>query len=597
MANADDEVIAIRRALADGLNTHALDLVRRAAASASAASELDYLGALASARMGAIGEAEAWLARMDIDSLADRALAVEAHALAGRIAKERFARSRASPSARRHASTAIDRYRCAFELSGSPYAAVNAATMAMLAGDAELAAALARHACDACERETQDDHWIHAARGEALLLLGRADEAAVEYERARVAARSAHGDVASMRRQLKLIGTPAARSLLEAMPGPVVVAFTGHMIDAPDRATERFPAHLEPAVAGALREWVARHPYAIGYSQPACGADLLFLEAMEAAGMQTHVVVPCATPDFIASSLSFAGEGWVHRFERALSRATTVQLATDEPLLGDSVLFEHSGNLLRGLARLQARTLETEPMLLAVVDPAGDARLGGTSATIAHWRETGGRVETIDLAALRGTPPSTPDPAPPPAASGRSLKSLLFADLHGFSRLPEQYTPRFVETFLGECRRLLDMLEHPVVDANTRGDGLYLVFEEPGDAAQFAMRLQHALARLDWTTLGLPAHTSARTGLHTGPVFETFDPVMNKRTFYGTHVNRTARLEPVVQPGHVFVTEAFAATLAASGDDAYRCHYIGEMPLAKQFGEARLYRLVEAGGD
>jgi adenylate cyclase len=76
-------------------------------------------------------------------------------------------------------------------------------------------------------------------------------------------------------------------------------------------------------------------------------------------------------------------------------------------------------------------------------------------------------------------------------------------------------------------------------------------------------------------------------------VFQTFDPVMGKPTFYGTHVNRAARLEPVVQPGHIFATEAFAASLMASGEARYACHYIGAMPLAKQFGIARLYRLVE----
>jgi class 3 adenylate cyclase len=56
-------------------------------------------------------------------------------------------------------------------------------------------------------------------------------------------------------------------------------------------------------------------------------------------------------------------------------------------------------------------------------------------------------------------------------------------------------------------------------------------------------------------------------------------------------VNRTARLEPIVRPGHIFVTEAFAASLAAEDDERFTCSYIGAMPLAKQFGEARLYRL------
>jgi class 3 adenylate cyclase len=66
---------------------------------------------------------------------------------------------------------------------------------------------------------------------------------------------------------------------------------------------------------------------------------------------------------------------------------------------------------------------------------------------------------------------------------------------------------------------------------------------------------------------------------------------MEETTYYGTHVNLTARLEPVVARGQVFVTEAFAASLTAEGEFAYRCNYIGATSLARKFSEARLYRL------
>ena len=91
--------------------------------------------------------------------------------------------------------------------------------------------------------------------------------------------------------------------------------------------------------------------------------------------------------------------------------------------------------------------------------------------------------------------------------------------------------------------------------------------------------------------MGLARETAARIGIHTGPVLRTFDPIMRKTAFYGTHVNRTARLEPIVRPGHIFVTEAFAASLGVDAEGRFRCNYLGVMPLAKQFGEARLYRL------
>ena len=72
---------------------------------------------------------------------------------------------------------------------------------------------------------------------------------------------------------------------------------------------------------------------------------------------------------------------------------------------------------------------------------------------------------------------------------------------------------------------------------------------------------------------------------------------MGKTTFYGTHVNRTAHLEPIVQPGQIFVTEAFAASLVPDDGGRFHCHYIGAVPLAKHVGDASLYRLTPANAE
>jgi len=595
----------IREALDAGLNTEALDLARKATVEDSHSAELHYLGALACARMGAIGEAENWLLKVDRDPLGNSALAIEVWSLAGRIAKERYAvaKDKATDAARAFARVAIDGYRHAFSIGGSAYPAVNAATMAMLSGDSALARTLARQALSAME--PTGDHWHHASCGEALLLLGEIDAARQNYAEAHRLAGNRFGDIAVMRRQLRLIGSTAARDLLDTVPAPRVIAFSGHMIDHPARPSPRFPASLEAKVSIALREKLAGLGPSIGYAQAACGADILFLEAMQDAGMQTHIVLPFAPADFVKTSVSFAGGSWAARFERALGRSSQVVLATEEAFLGDDVLFEHAGNLIQGMAFLRAKEFSTHPLMLTVRDRGSPELAGGTAATAQVWTRRGGNVENIDLAALRGSDLPEREHAGddastqrgPSSASARTLKSLLFADITGFSRLPEQYTPQFVEVFLGTCKRILDSLEHPAVDAHTLGDGLFLVFELPGHAAEFAVGLQQALRQVDWPAMGLARETAARIGIHTGPVLRTFDPIMAKTAFYGTHVNRTARLEPIVRPGHIFVTEAFAATLGAADDERFSCNYIGAMPLAKQFGEARLYRLQSSTDD
>ena len=59
----------------------------------------------------------------------------------------------------------------------------------------------------------------------------------------------------------------------------------------------------------------------------------------------------------------------------------------------------------------------------------------------------------------------------------------------------------------------------------------------------------------------------------------------------GSHVSRTARIEPVTPPGAVYVTEAFAAALVLSGPRELACDYVGHMPAAKGYGRLRMYRL------
>src|ERR1700704_4909470 len=67
----------IRKALDAGLNTEALDRVRVATIESPDSAELRYLGALASARMGATADAERLLEQIDRDGLGSSPLAVE----------------------------------------------------------------------------------------------------------------------------------------------------------------------------------------------------------------------------------------------------------------------------------------------------------------------------------------------------------------------------------------------------------------------------------------------------------------------------------------------------------------------------------------
>ena len=173
----------------------------------------------------------------------------------------------------------------------------------------------------------------------------------------------------------------------------------------------------------------------------------------------------------------------------------------------------------------------------------------------------------------------------------RTLKTLLFADFAGFSRLHDAYAPLFHGSFL---KVVADQVEATAVKpllANSWGDAIYVVFESPVDGAEFALRMLKGMHDVDWTAAGLSSDSQIRISLHAGPVFCGFDPIMGRDNYFGASVTRTARIEPVTPPGMVYASEAFAATLAATGNDDFVLEYIGELPLAKGYGDSRIYRL------
>jgi class 3 adenylate cyclase len=127
--------------------------------------------------------------------------------------------------------------------------------------------------------------------------------------------------------------------------------------------------------------------------------------------------------------------------------------------------------------------------------------------------------------------------------------------------------------------------------ANTWGDGLYVVLRDPRSAMDCALDLQAEVAALDCPALGLPHDLALRIGGHAGPVFAMADPILARLNFMGSHVSRTARLEPITPEGEVYVTEAFAALIALECDPRLNCDYVGILPAAKGYGSFRMYVL------
>ena len=108
-----------------------------------------------------------------------------------------------------------------------------------------------------------------------------------------------------------------------------------------------------------------------------------------------------------------------------------------------------------------------------------------------------------------------------------------------------------------------------------------------------ARPLQDEIRTIDTEAAGLPADMGLRLGIHFGPVFSIEDPVIGRRVFVGTHVSRTARIEPITPEGSVYATESFAAEIMLRGSDRFRAEYVGQIPASKNYGTMRMYSLYK----
>ena len=133
------------------------------------------------------------------------------------------------------------------------------------------------------------------------------------------------------------------------------------------------------------------------------------------------------------------------------------------------------------------------------------------------------------------------------------MRALLFADIRGFSKLSDEQYPCFDENVTAAfVAGVVDQAEG-VATVNTWGDALHVVLDDAVAAANCALGLQDAMSSVDLRAAGLPEHLALRLGAHLGPVLPSFDPVRRVPIFTGSHVSRTARIEPVTPPGAIYV--------------------------------------------
>ncbi len=485
------------------------------------------------ARSGALDRAWALFEAEGYGASADPA----ALAIKGRLLKDRALRVSGEARAGLYGEAA-EAYARAAGSDGATYPLINAATLSLLAGDAERSRELAQQVLAriaAHPDEPETPYYLAATRAEALLLLGRSTEAQAALDEAIALAPRAWEDHASTLRQFALIlaaqGTDAA--WLDTHRPKRSLHFGGHM-------SFRADARPQP-LTGEIAAVIAEERIGFGYGALAAGADILVAEALIEAGAELHLVIPGGLDAFAALSVDPFGGEWRRRFDAMVAAAESVRAVEPLNMLPDIAGIGLADEIAMGEARTNARRLASEALQLLVL---AEGEEESRSHSLRIWAGGGGRQHILRAAR---EPVGPPLPAPP---ARQACLAALAVRAEGDA--------------LSAIADVLAKGPATAVPPSFTGEAVLLAFETLADAAACATAL----------TAAVPG---AAVGGYYGIAETVADPFSRDAKLVGRALAIASAAAGSALPGSACVSDDFAAALAAAEPGRFSTEYVGEL--------------------
>ena len=273
-----------------------------------------------------------------------------------------------------------------YRKTGSTYTGINAASMLFMTGRSKEGKSIAIDLIDQLDSES-NDLWTLATLGEAYLLLKNTEDSKNYYVKARKRIDKDWGSLNSIYNQLFLLNhyIRVPKQLLELFSPPVLCVFAGHMVDHPNRATPRFTPAMIPDIKDAIHSALKTMDAQIGYCSLACGADLLFAEAMIEQEKSINAILPFDEEDFLDQSVRFAGDEWIDRYQK-FKALNKVGYISKNNFNGRNESFEFLSKITMGKGILHAQRIGSKVKLLTVLSSTSlEAKSGGTRYLYDLW--------------------------------------------------------------------------------------------------------------------------------------------------------------------------------------------------------------------
>ncbi|HXG79055.1 MAG TPA: Crp/Fnr family transcriptional regulator [Methyloceanibacter sp.] len=340
------------------------------------------------------------------DAKREAQLVEDLAALQARLLKEQAFDAERSAERRKRAAASFEAYHRLFLHKQGYYPGVNAATMALIAGDRETAAKVASTLAKTLSPEAEE-YWPLATLAEALLILGKQAAAEAMLKKAAKAKDADAGAKAStilQFRRLKEFVDADIEALVRALDQHSVAVITGHIFRGKElgrAAQEEAEALIRADASDLLKE----HHVGIVYGALAAGADIILAETALSLGAEFVAVLPFATERFIETSVKIgdppAEPGkWEKRFRAILegnhgSCSLTVMDSSEPPERERDSYFFYAFRYAAGLALQRAAVLQTSCRLIAVSDAGGPDSLGGSNRALADWSAHGRAFDLV----------------------------------------------------------------------------------------------------------------------------------------------------------------------------------------------------------
>lgn len=418
-------------------------------------------------------------------------------------------------------------YQAAFALDASSYALINAAALAYLSGQYESAREFAAQALAMIEgdpNEGETAYWREATRSEALLLLGRREEAEAALARAIAELPHAYEDRAATLGQFELIEAEHGASFdwLERYRPPEALYFSG-LINL-DEDAAGLMKQIDDAIA-------ARQPGFV-FGALAAGADIILAERLVQAGAILHVVLPCDQSAFREASVEPYGANWNVRFDRLIDNAETVR--TLEPTLNERPRsFGDAIDLARlaamGASIRQASILRSTASVLSIRARGEDVR-----DNFLPWQEAGHSMTILETDRVSTTridvsvePPSG-DLCAALAVSGPDTHTRQAANALDLRTIDQTYGALFV----GAPRSCLALLKQRNDLLSEGGAGFLLDANPISESSEAVLERSRQLNHAADTGMCVTDYTSASVASLLAPKIATED-IGEMRTLRG----------------------------------------------------------------